>query len=121
MLDDVQFRFSSGNALGGGDVDYHVQAPPASGRGPFGHVWRPPDGGAFKVNTDVALNVLNGKVGTGAVIRDSLGAGAVLASCAQVVSASYDPLTAEVLAVLNGLIFAKDSGLCPCVLETDAQ
>ncbi|KAK1556521.1 hypothetical protein Q3G72_006651 [Acer saccharum] len=40
---------------------------------------------------------------------------------AKVISSIYNPQTAEALAILKGLQFAKDSGLWHCAIETDAQ
>ncbi|KAK3183290.1 hypothetical protein Dsin_030576 [Dipteronia sinensis] len=44
-----------------------------------------------------------------------------MASSAQKISAGYDSLIAEAMAVLKGLQFSHNAGLWPCVLETDAQ
>ncbi|KAK1552164.1 hypothetical protein Q3G72_011625 [Acer saccharum] len=47
--------------------------------------------------------------------------GDVLASSSQLVMALLCPVVAEALAVYRGLVFARDSGLLPCMIETDAQ
>ncbi|KAK3193195.1 hypothetical protein Dsin_024505 [Dipteronia sinensis] len=62
---------------------------------------------------------MNGKIGIGVIIKDSRGE--VLASGAQTIYASLSALTAEDLAVFRGLIFARDSGLSPGIIEFDAQ
>ncbi|KAK2642329.1 hypothetical protein Ddye_024092 [Dipteronia dyeriana] len=43
-----------------------------------------------------------------------------MASSAQFVKADYSPQVVEAIAILRGLIIARDSGLLPCVVEFDA-
>ncbi|KAK3229054.1 hypothetical protein Dsin_000935 [Dipteronia sinensis] len=71
------------------------------------------------MNIDAALDAESGRVGVGIIIRNHLGE--VMASSAQSVDAGYSPQVAEALAIFRGLIFARDSGLLPCSVESDAQ
>jgi ribonuclease HI len=80
--------------------------------------WRPPNSSCYKINCDAAVSDLEGWVGLGVVIRDHTGF--VMASCSLPLIASFDVQAAEVMAVLRGLIFSRDCGLAPCMLETDA-
>ncbi|KAK3220167.1 hypothetical protein Dsin_014137 [Dipteronia sinensis] len=57
-------------------------------------------------------------VGVGLVIRDYQGM--VMATSAQCICASYSPLLAEAVAVLRGITLAIETGLTPCVIETEA-
>ncbi|KAK2637132.1 hypothetical protein Ddye_031924 [Dipteronia dyeriana] len=72
--------------------------------------WKPPAEGLFKINTDAAINGSLGHVGIGIIIRDSAGH----------VMASSSPQSAEAVAILRGLQLARDSGLWPCSIESDA-
>ena len=47
--------------------------------------------------------------------------GDVLASSAYSVSAGFSSELVDALAVFRGLLFACDTGLLPCSVETDAQ
>jgi ribonuclease HI len=80
--------------------------------------WRPPDQVCFKINCDAAVDVLAGVIGIGVAIRDS--SGFVLASCSVRVSGFFDANMAEILAIRRGLVFSRECGLAPCVLESDA-
>ncbi|KAK3230173.1 hypothetical protein Dsin_002054 [Dipteronia sinensis] len=75
--------------------------------------------GYFKVNTNAAVDVVSGKVGIGMVIRDHLRE--VLASGSQPIMVGLSPDIAEAHVIYRGLIFAKDSGLLPCMVESDPQ
>ncbi|KAK1581410.1 hypothetical protein Q3G72_005776 [Acer saccharum] len=57
-----------------------------------------------------------GRVGFGIIICNHLGG--VVASSSQFVMA---PQIAETVAIFRGLVFARDAGLLPCSVETDAQ
>ncbi|KAK3204163.1 hypothetical protein Dsin_018209 [Dipteronia sinensis] len=81
--------------------------------------WRPPDDGVIKVNTDAAVDSMNGKIGIGIIIRGSKGE--VLAYSAQTISVGFSSEIMESLAVFRGLVFACDSSLLPCTIETDAH
>ncbi|KAK1553045.1 hypothetical protein Q3G72_027785 [Acer saccharum] len=65
----------------------------------------------------VVTNMNNHRVGIGIVIRDSVGS--VMASCSQFLVASFDNNVAGIMAILRGILFSKDCGLSPCVLEFD--
>ncbi|KAK3224581.1 hypothetical protein Dsin_004443 [Dipteronia sinensis] len=82
-------------------------------------LWRPPDPGLYKVNTDAALDVGGRKTGIGLIIRNCFGE--VIASSAQPVLAGYSHIVAEALAIFKGLQFARDTGLVPCCIESNAQ
>ena len=43
----------------------------------------------------------------------------VMASCSQILMASLDTHVAGIMTILRGILFSKDCGLFPCVLETD--
>ncbi|KAK3185216.1 hypothetical protein Dsin_032502 [Dipteronia sinensis] len=57
------------------------------------------------------------RVGIGIVIRD--GSGHVMASCCQLLEAPFDSHVAAIMAIFRGMLFSKDCGLNPCVLESD--
>ena len=44
-----------------------------------------------------------------------------MASCALSVLGGFSPAVAEALAILRGLSFAREVGLFPCTVESDAQ
>ncbi|KAK3189882.1 hypothetical protein Dsin_029443 [Dipteronia sinensis] len=81
--------------------------------------WIPHDRGRFKVNTDDAIDAESGNAGVGIIIRDSYGE--VLASSSQSVGARYSPQIVEALALPRGLLFARETGIWPCLIESDAQ
>ncbi|KAK1563230.1 hypothetical protein Q3G72_024427 [Acer saccharum] len=70
--------------------------------------WKPPDERGYKLNTDAAVDSVNGRVGFGIVIRDS--AGSVLAASAQRMDFDYSPRVAEVLALLRGSSLVQEAG-----------
>ncbi|KAK3206766.1 hypothetical protein Dsin_020812 [Dipteronia sinensis] len=80
--------------------------------------WRPPDEECFKINCETAINEKEGRIGLGIVIRDH--SGAVMASCFLTLAAFFDANTAETMAIYKGLIFSRDCGIFPCVIESDA-
>ncbi|KAK0576293.1 hypothetical protein LWI29_015029 [Acer saccharum] len=57
------------------------------------------------------------RVGIGIVIHD--GSSFVMASCCQILEATYDSLVVGIMAIFRGILFSKDYGLAPCVLEPD--
>ncbi|KAK3219570.1 hypothetical protein Dsin_013540 [Dipteronia sinensis] len=81
--------------------------------------WCPQDTGFYKLNTDAAVDDVNGKVSCGIIIRDC--DGSVMASSVQLISTGFSAQVAEAMAMLRGFIFAYDSGLFPCILESDAK
>ena len=52
------------------------------------------------------------------MIRDYTGF--VLVSSSQVIKAALSPQVAETVAIYRGIIFSRDCGLLPSVLESDA-
>ncbi|KAK3226047.1 hypothetical protein Dsin_005909 [Dipteronia sinensis] len=42
-----------------------------------------------------------------------------MASCCQFLDAAFDSHVAEIMAIFKGILFCKDCGLNPCVLESD--
>ncbi|KAK2648877.1 hypothetical protein Ddye_016366 [Dipteronia dyeriana] len=81
--------------------------------------WRPTEVGISKVNTHAAVETVGGKMGVGIIIRDSLED--VFASSAQHLEMWVSPAVAEAVATYKGLIFACDSGLLSCTVESDAH
>ncbi|KAK2660271.1 hypothetical protein Ddye_006804 [Dipteronia dyeriana] len=81
-------------------------------------IWKPPDSRWYKANTDVAISIAEKKIGFDIVIRDAKGF--VLASSCQSVTATFSPPMAEAEAILSGLQFARDSGLHPVIIKSDA-
>ncbi|KAK3206130.1 hypothetical protein Dsin_020176 [Dipteronia sinensis] len=71
------------------------------------------------MNTDAALNASNDRVDFGIIIRDHTGG--VMASSSQFVVAGFPLETTEAMAIFRGLEFARDSGLLPCTMKSDAQ
>ncbi|KAK0571615.1 hypothetical protein LWI29_018896 [Acer saccharum] len=84
----------------------------------FKSVWKPPEDGIFKINTDAALDSLTRSMGFGIIIWDN--SGAVKASAAQKVSALVSPLVAEAMAVGRGIKIALKEGLVPFQIESDS-
>ncbi|KAK2634825.1 hypothetical protein Ddye_029617 [Dipteronia dyeriana] len=83
-----------------------------------GHSWWPPDVGKIKVNTDATTDSIAGKIGNGIVIKNH--AGDVLAASSQPFRYGLAYEVAEELAIFRGLVFAQESGLMPCEVESDA-
>ncbi|KAK1562324.1 hypothetical protein Q3G72_010146 [Acer saccharum] len=42
-----------------------------------------------------------------------------MASCCQFLVANFDSIVAEIMAISKGILFGKDCGLAPCVLESN--
>ncbi|KAK0594791.1 hypothetical protein LWI29_000556 [Acer saccharum] len=106
----MAFRDEFQNANGG--------ASSSSGpRSLVANSWRPQDRGHFKANSNAALDLIHGKVGVGINIRNHLGE--VLASCAQPILAALPPALAKATTILRGFIFASESGILPCTIESD--
>ncbi|KAK2638557.1 hypothetical protein Ddye_026352 [Dipteronia dyeriana] len=80
--------------------------------------WVAPSEGLFKINTDVALRVVDNVSSIGVVIRDWKGR-VRLSFCLQV-SANLDPQIMEALAILRGIRLALSMGLVPACVESDA-
>ena len=82
----------------------------------LGQCWRPPDPGWIKINTDGAINAEEHKGGGGGVARSHL---SFLGAWSKPMMGVTDPLTAEVQAFRDGVIFAKLRGYSHVVMETD--
>ncbi|KAK1578950.1 hypothetical protein Q3G72_034437 [Acer saccharum] len=79
--------------------------------------WQPPAKETYKANCDAELDIGNGQVGTGMIIRNS--SGLVLASCSLVSRGNQSAKVAKLMAVLNCLQFSIDCGLAVGIVETD--
>ncbi|KAK3211791.1 hypothetical protein Dsin_016497 [Dipteronia sinensis] len=79
--------------------------------------WQAPTIGFYKVNCCAISDLGRYRVGIGIVIRD--GSGHVMASCCQFLEAAFDSHVAAIMAILRGILFSKDCGLNPCVVESD--
>ncbi|PON87267.1 Ribonuclease H-like domain containing protein [Trema orientale] len=80
--------------------------------------WHPPELGVLKLNVDAAVNLGEGTIGVGAVIRDYKGD--VMGAMAKRIKGSFDPYIAECFAIREGLAFAKESFLHVRMVETDS-
>lgn len=81
-----------------------------------GYGWRPPDDGWVKINTDASVSSLQHKSGAGGIARTP---STFLAAWSKPYPEVSDPLTAETLALRDGVIFAKLRGLSRVVMEVD--
>ena len=81
-------------------------------------IWEPPQLGWFKLNTNVAVDVQNGKVSYGAGIRNHEG----LVMLAETNFGNYceDVAIAEAEAICFGIQLAKETGLFPLMIESDS-
>ena len=64
------------------------------------------------------MDEVGGIIGIGVAIKDHTGF--VLASCSLNLAGCFDAIMAETLAIYKALVFSKDCGLFPCMLESDA-
>ncbi|CAI9756079.1 unnamed protein product [Fraxinus pennsylvanica] len=80
--------------------------------------WKSPPTDELILNTDAAVNIEEGVISIGAVIRNHRGE--VMGSMGKVINGNYSPLTAEMLAIREGLEFAVESGLGVNIAETDS-
>ncbi|KAK3177527.1 hypothetical protein Dsin_032637 [Dipteronia sinensis] len=79
--------------------------------------WKAPTNGFYKINCCVISDMGNYRVGSGVVIHD--GSGYVMATCCQFLEAAFDSHVTKIMAIFRGILFSKDCGLNPCVLESD--
>ncbi|KAK2649144.1 hypothetical protein Ddye_016633 [Dipteronia dyeriana] len=77
--------------------------------------WEAPMWGVYKLNADAAVNATGGSIGIDTIIRDS--EGFVLAVTAHPIRSSFPPQVAEALAILGGIVLAKDSSFWPLHVE----
>ncbi|KAK2664671.1 hypothetical protein Ddye_003245 [Dipteronia dyeriana] len=80
--------------------------------------WRPPTEPMYKINTYASIQTQSNCVGVGIVIRDR--SGWVMGSSAQHIQACFAPLIAEAITILQGIEFARDMGVLPVMVESDA-
>lgn len=81
--------------------------------------WVKPLKGALKMNVDTACFDQLGFVGIGCVIRDSNGK--MLGASSRKLEGVFEPLLAELLAIREGLHFAKQWGFSISITESDCQ
>ncbi|CAI9769985.1 unnamed protein product [Fraxinus pennsylvanica] len=80
--------------------------------------WKAPPTDELILNTDAAVNIEEGEIAIGAVVRNHRGE--VMVSLGKVFKGNYSPLTAKILAIREGLEFVADSGLRVNIVETDS-
>ena len=78
--------------------------------------WRPPDVGWVKINTDAAISSEFSKGGAGGVARSHV---AFLGAWCKPLEGVTDPMIAEMLAVREGVLFARLRGYSYVVVESD--
>ncbi|KAK2647634.1 hypothetical protein Ddye_015123 [Dipteronia dyeriana] len=81
--------------------------------------WERPTAGVYKINCSALVDLGKNKVGIGIVIRDD--SGFVMASCYQILVDTFDDNVVGIMAIHRGIIFRKDCGLTPCILESDKE
>ena len=81
-------------------------------------IWEPPQLGWFKLNTNVAMDIQNGKVSYGVVIRNH----EVLVMLAGTDFGNYseDVAITKAEAIRFGILLAKETGLSPLMIESDS-
>lgn len=82
-------------------------------------VWKPPDPGWVKVNTDGAFDASSGRGAAGVILRNERGE--TLAAEGRKLENLGDALTAEALAARNGVLLAVAIGYNKVILELDNQ
>ncbi|XP_062163729.1 uncharacterized protein LOC133870586 [Alnus glutinosa] len=83
-----------------------------------GKVWKPPEVGLWKVNWDASVNVNDGVIGLGCVIRND--EGLVMGAKCCVYKVQADSLLAKAMAALFAVDFCLDMGLANIVCEGDS-
>ncbi|XP_059460184.1 uncharacterized protein LOC132189464 [Corylus avellana] len=81
--------------------------------------WKKPPEGWLKVNCDAALDVRNGRIGVGVLVRDH--EGRVMAARSVTKSGFLEPTAAEALALFEGVRLCKDLGILNLIVEGGAQ
>ncbi|KAK2665612.1 hypothetical protein Ddye_004186 [Dipteronia dyeriana] len=79
--------------------------------------WKAPAPGFYKVKCSAVGGRGGRRFGVGIIIRNR--AGAVMASCGQVMNACFDGVIAGIMAVYKGILFILDCGSYPGVFESD--
>ncbi|XBI78249.1 hypothetical protein VPH35_087974 [Triticum aestivum] len=101
----------------------HVPGMPSSGVTLCKAKWHPPAAGTIKINTDAAVDVSERRSSLGVVARDHLGT-FVAGRCSKfpgVTDALPDAYVAELLAVREAVLLARDNGWPNILIETDCQ
>jgi len=80
--------------------------------------WSPPPNGFIKLNWDAAINKKKGWIGLGIIARDYLGN--CLGVCSLTKILQMDAKTAESLAALEAVLFAREAGFLDAIFEGDA-
>lgn len=80
--------------------------------------WHPLDLRLQKMNVDAEVSEETCRVGVDVVVCDA--EGQVLSAIAEIVHGNFDPYVAECIALRQGLLFAKDTGLQVIYVETDS-
>jgi hypothetical protein len=100
-------------------IPVHVEREPLNGSvEPLMVKWSSPPVGVVKANWDVAVDMKNGKLGYGCVIRDF--SGNLQAASCHVEFLMADPVVGEALAALHTMEFCRDNGFSSIVLEGDS-
>ncbi|PON66239.1 Ribonuclease H-like domain containing protein [Parasponia andersonii] len=81
--------------------------------------WSCPHFQFFKLNTDASLMVIGNKMGLGGVVRDYRGKVMVAFSYSH--HLNYSAEVTEVMVVHKGIQIARDNGLHPLIVESDAS
>ncbi|KAL5862002.1 hypothetical protein ACOSQ4_003298 [Xanthoceras sorbifolium] len=84
---------------------------------PCSDPWLPPLAGSLKLNTDAAVKSGSSVLGSGAVVRD--GQGKIVAASAKPLLGFFSTEIGELLALREGLLFAKDLNLVIEWVESD--
>ena len=80
--------------------------------------WQPPSGNRVKVNWDAALDQERKCVGLGLIARDEKGR--FLGPCGIYLKIVADPATAEAMAALHAVMFAREMGFSQVLFKGDA-
>jgi ribonuclease HI len=80
--------------------------------------WKPPQRNVVKINWDAGLNLREGRVGLGFIVRDSQGT--CLAARSMSIDIQADAPVAEAMAAANAVLFCKELGFSNVLFEGDA-
>ncbi|WCJ34268.1 hypothetical protein M5689_015586 [Euphorbia peplus] len=86
---------------------------------PLPITWIPPPLGSLKLNCDAAFNPNSGKYGAGFILRNEVGG--IVFSGACPLGNCWSVLHAEILALLNGLFFARGMNFAKIVVSSDCK
>uniref|UniRef100_A0A803QJN9 Reverse transcriptase domain-containing protein n=1 Tax=Cannabis sativa TaxID=3483 RepID=A0A803QJN9_CANSA len=81
-------------------------------------LWTAPPLGKLKLNSDAACNKALGKIGIGAVVRDSFGV--IVAALSKPIQGCFKPEEMEAVALAHSLKWAANLGLSINFIETDS-